>query len=176
MDDDGKNLLIWNKSDLADLNEQAEDYMLLEAEGNKLADPQLKPDKDSFSKFAGFVAANPGKLNMDDLNKWRRTLGLHFEDERVLSPNRRMSSRVIFNRQTLAIQRLPIDLLDDLCRSLNTDQFSEFNKRLEKVKLYSEGLALHLETLAHEFDYDKLLKPLGESNGESSRARRYHGR
>jgi hypothetical protein len=81
MDDDGKNLLIWKKSDLDDLNEEAEDYMLLEAEGNKLADPQLKPDKDYFSKFAGFVAAKPGKLNMDSLNKWRRSLGLPLQAE-----------------------------------------------------------------------------------------------
>ncbi len=81
MDDDKKNLLVWKAKDLDDLNEECEDYMLDEAEGNAEADPKLKPDKDYFDKFSGFVGSKPGKLNMDMMNQWRRSVGLPLQAE-----------------------------------------------------------------------------------------------
>ncbi len=81
MDDDKKNLLVWKKEDLDDLNEEAEDYMLDEAEGNAEDDPKLMPDKGYFEKFANTVASKPGKLKMDSMNQWRRTLGLPLQAE-----------------------------------------------------------------------------------------------
>lgn len=76
MDDDGKNLLAWKEEDLKDLNDEPEFYMLWEAGGNTAKAPGLKPDSDYFEKFTNFAAAEPGKLEMDEMNKWRQSLGL----------------------------------------------------------------------------------------------------
>ena len=76
MDEDGKNLVVWKQADLDDLNEDPESYMLEDAGGNKSINPELKPDKWYFEKFANFVASEPGKLNMDEMNQLRRMLGL----------------------------------------------------------------------------------------------------
>lgn len=81
MDDDGKNLLVWKSDELEDINDDPEFYMLWEAEGNSDEDPGLKPDKAYFEKFSNFVAGEPGKLIMDDLNEWRRSLGLPLQAE-----------------------------------------------------------------------------------------------
>ncbi len=76
MDEDGKNLVVWKQADLDDLNDDPESYMLEDAGGNKSVNPKLKPDKWYFGKFANFVASEPGKLNMDEMNQLRRMLGL----------------------------------------------------------------------------------------------------
>jgi hypothetical protein len=81
MDEDGQNLLMWKSEDLEKLNNDAESYMLLESGGNSDQDPGLKPDKDYYEKFTNFAASKPGKLNMDLLNKWRRSVGLPLQAE-----------------------------------------------------------------------------------------------
>lgn len=81
MDEDGQNLLMWKSGDLRKLDTDAESYMLLESGGNSDRDPGLKPDKDYYEKFSNFVASKPGKLNMDMLNKWRRSVGLPLQAE-----------------------------------------------------------------------------------------------
>lgn len=86
MDEDGKNLLVWKQEDLDDLNDDPEFFMLLEAEGNSDGVPSLKPDVDYFKKFSNYVSAEPGKLNMDELNKWRQSLGLPLQGEGGAGP------------------------------------------------------------------------------------------
>ncbi|MCP5107916.1 MAG: hypothetical protein GY950_31295, partial [bacterium] len=81
MDDDGQNLLMWKSADLAKLDGDAESYMLLESGNNSDKDPGLKPGKDYYEKFSNFVASKPGKLNMDMMNKWRRSVGLPLQAE-----------------------------------------------------------------------------------------------
>jgi hypothetical protein len=81
MDEDGKNLLIWKSDELEEINEDAEFYMLLEAEGNTDKNPKLKPDKAYFEKFSNYVAGEPGKLNMNEMNEWRKSLGLPLQAE-----------------------------------------------------------------------------------------------
>lgn len=81
MDADRKSLLIWKSSELKDLNDNAEDYMLSEAEGNSDQDPKCTPDKDYFEKYSNYVASEPGKLNMDAMNQWRRSVGLPLQAE-----------------------------------------------------------------------------------------------
>jgi len=76
MDGDGQNLLMWKSEDLGKVDKDPESYMLLEAGGNSDRDPGLKPDKDYYDKFSNFVAGEPGKLKMDTLNQWRRSVGL----------------------------------------------------------------------------------------------------
>ncbi|MBN1865210.1 MAG: hypothetical protein JW808_09950, partial [Victivallales bacterium] len=76
VDADGKNLLAWKPEDLDDLNANAGDYSLESAGGNAELDPKLVPDKDWYEKFSNFVASEPGKLNMDFMNQWRRSVGL----------------------------------------------------------------------------------------------------
>jgi hypothetical protein len=87
MDDDGKNLLVWKQDELDELNDDPEFYMLWEAEGNNDTLTGLKPDKDYFHKFTNFVAAEPGKLVMDELNKWRQSLGLPLQAEDGKGPS-----------------------------------------------------------------------------------------
>ncbi len=79
MDEDGKNLIIWKKSELNSMEDDAEDLVLAEGSGNTDKDPALKPDKWYFGKFANFIASSPGKLKMDALNKWRRAVGLSLQ-------------------------------------------------------------------------------------------------
>jgi len=55
--------------------------MLAESGGNAEADPKLTPDKDYFEKFSNFVASTPGKLKMDFMNEWRRSVGLPLQAE-----------------------------------------------------------------------------------------------
>lgn len=81
MDEDGQNLLLWKSGDMAKLNNDPESYMLLESGGNSDTNPRLKPDKDYFEKFSNFAAAQPGKLKMDLLNQWRRSVGLPLQAE-----------------------------------------------------------------------------------------------
>jgi hypothetical protein len=81
MDGDGRNLLVWKADELKGLNGDPESYMLKAAEGNLDSDPKLKPDKDYFEKFSNFVASEPGKLNMDMMNEWRRSVGLPLQAE-----------------------------------------------------------------------------------------------
>ncbi len=81
MDEDGQNLLLWKADQLADMNGDGESYMLLESGGNSDRDPGLKPDKDYYEKFSNFVASKPGKLNMDMMNQWRRSVGLSLQAE-----------------------------------------------------------------------------------------------
>jgi hypothetical protein len=76
MDEDGKNLLVWKKEELEDINDDPEFYMVMEAGGNTDDVPGLKPDPDYFDRFTNFVAGEPGKLEMDEMNKWRQSLGL----------------------------------------------------------------------------------------------------
>jgi hypothetical protein len=81
MDADKKNLLIWKPEELILLNGKSADFMLEKAEGNAETDPKLVPEKDYFEKFSNFVASKPGKLNMDFLNQWRRSVGLPLQAE-----------------------------------------------------------------------------------------------
>ncbi|MCD4825125.1 MAG: DUF1565 domain-containing protein [Phycisphaerae bacterium] len=81
MDADKKNLLVWKPEELKELDEDAESFMLSEAGGNSDADPKCKPDKDYFDKFSNFVGSKPGKLNMDMMNQWRRSVGLPLQAE-----------------------------------------------------------------------------------------------
>ena len=81
MDEDGQNLLLWKSADMSEMNKDAESYMLLESGGNSDNDPGLKPDKDYYEKFSNFVASEPGKLNMDTMNQWRRSVGLPLQAE-----------------------------------------------------------------------------------------------
>ncbi len=76
MDNDKKNLLVWKDSELKELNDDPENYMLLEAGGNTDQDPKCQPDKDYFERFSNTIASEPGKLNMDIMNEWRRSVGL----------------------------------------------------------------------------------------------------
>lgn len=87
MDEDGKNLLVWKEDELEELNDDPEFYMLWEAEDNSAAMPELKPDKDYFHKFTNFIAAEPGKLVMNELNEWRRSLGLPLQAEDGKGPS-----------------------------------------------------------------------------------------
>ena len=80
-DFDGRNLLVWKKEDLEDLNDDPESYMLWEAGGNTNTNPEFKPDKEYFKKFSSTVASKPGKLKMDTLNQWRRSVGLPLQAE-----------------------------------------------------------------------------------------------
>jgi len=81
MDADKKNLLLWKPDELKQLNAKCDDFMLEKAEGNEEVDPKLVPDKDYYEKFSNFVASKPGKLNMDFLNEWRRSVGLPLQAE-----------------------------------------------------------------------------------------------
>ncbi len=83
MDQNKQNLIAWKKSDLDDLNDEdyCEDYMLAESGDNREADPGLVPDKDFAGKFANYIASEPGKLNMDAMNEWRRAMGLPLQAE-----------------------------------------------------------------------------------------------
>ena len=83
MDNNKANLTVWKAKDFADLNDEdlAGEYMLAESGDNREADPGIKPDKDFATKFANFVASQPGKLNMDAMNEWRRSLGLPLQAE-----------------------------------------------------------------------------------------------
>ncbi|MBN1942732.1 MAG: right-handed parallel beta-helix repeat-containing protein [Phycisphaerae bacterium] len=76
LDDDKKYLLVWKSEDLKMVNDDAESFMLAEAAGNSDDDPQVKPDKDYFERFSNTVASKPGKLRMDFMNEWRRSVGL----------------------------------------------------------------------------------------------------
>ncbi len=75
-DEDGKNLVVWKKEDMDDLNSDPDSYMLEDAGGNKVLNPGFKPDKWFFEKFSSFVASKPGKLNMNEMNQLRSILGL----------------------------------------------------------------------------------------------------
>ena len=79
MDEDGQNLVVWKKSDMNDLNGDPESYMLEDAGGNKVLNPGFKPDKWYFEKFSNFVASEPGKLDMNEMNQIRSILGLPLE-------------------------------------------------------------------------------------------------
>ena len=81
MDADKKSLLAWKSEDLKGMNDEAGSYMLAESGGNSDEDPQFMPDKDFFEKFSNFIASQPGKLNMDFLNKWRQSVGLPLQAE-----------------------------------------------------------------------------------------------
>ena len=81
MDSDNKNLIVWKDSELKELNDDPESYMLVEAGGNTDQDPKCKPDKDYFNRFSNTVASVPGKLNMDAMNEWRRSVGLPLQAE-----------------------------------------------------------------------------------------------
>jgi len=81
MDDDKQSLLVWKPAELADLNDDGESYMLADSGGNSDEDPKMAPDKDFFDKFSNFVASQPGKLNMDSMNEWRRSVGLSLQGE-----------------------------------------------------------------------------------------------
>lgn len=81
MDENKQSLLAWKPDELADLNDDGEPYMLAESGGNQEADPGMKPDKDFLEKFSNFVASEPGKLNMDMMNEWRRSVGLPLQAE-----------------------------------------------------------------------------------------------
>ncbi len=45
MDEDGKNLVIWKKDELDEIEEDSEEYQLTEASDNGDKDPKIKPDK-----------------------------------------------------------------------------------------------------------------------------------
>ncbi|MCP4158047.1 MAG: hypothetical protein GY757_60630 [bacterium] len=81
MDEDGQNLLLWKSEQMSEMNDDAESYMMLESGGNSDKDPGLKPNKEYFEKFSNFVASKPGKLKMDTLNRWRRSVGLNLQAE-----------------------------------------------------------------------------------------------
>jgi len=83
MDEDGKNLVVWKKEDVDDLNDDPESYMLMDAGGNSDINPGIKPDRWFFEKFSNFVASKPGKLNMDAMNQLRSILGLPLQAERA---------------------------------------------------------------------------------------------
>ena len=76
MDADKKNLLVWKTSELGELNDDPESYMLTEAGGNSDQDPKCKPDKNYFDRFSNTIASEPGKLKMGVMNEWRRSVGL----------------------------------------------------------------------------------------------------
>ncbi|MCX7023572.1 MAG: right-handed parallel beta-helix repeat-containing protein [Spirochaetes bacterium] len=83
MDNNKQSLIAWKPSDLEDLNDEeyCEDYTLAESGGNREADPGLVPDKDFAGKFSNYIASEPGKLNMDAMNEWRRSMGLPLQAE-----------------------------------------------------------------------------------------------
>ncbi len=83
MDSNKQSLVLWQGGELDDLNEEDtwEDYMLSESGGNREADPGLDPDKTFATIFANFVGSEPGKLNMDLMNEWRRSVGLPLQAE-----------------------------------------------------------------------------------------------
>ena len=83
MDKNKANLIVWKAKDFKDLNDEdlAENYMLAESGGNREENPGIKPDKEFATKFSNFVASQPGKLNMDAMNEWRRSLGLPLQAE-----------------------------------------------------------------------------------------------
>jgi hypothetical protein len=83
MDSNKQSLVLWQSGELDDLNEEDtwEDYMLSESGGNREADPGLDPDKTFATIFANFVGSEPGKLNMDMMNEWRRSVGLPLQAE-----------------------------------------------------------------------------------------------
>ncbi len=78
MDSNKQSLVAWKESDLEEMNDEStwEDYMLSEGGGNSASDPLLSPDKGFITMFAGFVESEPGKLDMDEMNQWRQSLGL----------------------------------------------------------------------------------------------------
>ena len=81
MDANKQSLVAWKPGDLKDLNQDAENYVLAKSGGNTDEDPKMAPDKDFFEKFSNFVASKPGKLNMDLMNEWRRSVGLNLQAE-----------------------------------------------------------------------------------------------
>ena len=83
MDSNKASLVVWKAKDFNDLNDEdlAGDYMLAESGNNREADPGLRPDKDFATKFTNFIASQPGKLNMDAMNEWRRSVGLPLQGD-----------------------------------------------------------------------------------------------
>ena len=81
MDGNKQSLIVWKPADLKDLNKDGEPFMLAAAGGNSDEDPKMAPDKAYFEKFSNFVASRPGKLNMDAMNQWRRSVGLPLQAE-----------------------------------------------------------------------------------------------
>ena len=83
MDSNRASLIVWKAKDFDDLNDEdlAGEFMLSESGDNREADPGIRPEKDFANKFANFVASQPGKLNMDAMNEWRRSLGLNLQAE-----------------------------------------------------------------------------------------------
>ncbi len=79
MDEDGKNLVIWKKDELDEIEEDSEEYQLTEASDNVDNDPKIIPDKWYFGLFANLIASSPGKLDMNSLNTFRRDLGLSLQ-------------------------------------------------------------------------------------------------
>ena len=81
MDADKKNLLVWKPEELKALNADGEPFMLSATGGNSDENPGFLPDREYFEKFSSFVASEPGKLNMDMMNEWRRSVGLPLQAE-----------------------------------------------------------------------------------------------
>jgi hypothetical protein len=81
MDADKKNLLVWKPEELKALNADGEPFMLGGTGGNSDENPGFNPDQDYFDQFSSFVASEPGKLNMDTMNEWRRSVGLPLQAE-----------------------------------------------------------------------------------------------
>lgn len=82
MDATKANLLLWKPAEIADLNKDPESYRCAKGStGNSFDDPKLNPDKAWFEQFSNFVASKPGKLNMDEMNQWRASLGLPLQAE-----------------------------------------------------------------------------------------------
>jgi len=83
MDGNKDNLLLWKGSEFESLNDEddCEDFMLAESGDNREGDPGLKPDMRFATIFANFVESVPGKLNMDFMNQWRRSVGLPLQAE-----------------------------------------------------------------------------------------------
>ncbi len=83
MDSNKASLLVWKAEEFEELNDEeyASDYMLAESGDNREADPGLEPDREFATKFANFVGSEPGKLNMDLMNEWRRSVGLPLQGD-----------------------------------------------------------------------------------------------
>ncbi|MBN2738885.1 MAG: right-handed parallel beta-helix repeat-containing protein [Spirochaetales bacterium] len=76
MDKDGKNLLVNDPGELDDLNRDYEFYSLWEAQGNRIVDPGLLPNKEYFDGFTHALASDPGRLDVPVINALRKQLGL----------------------------------------------------------------------------------------------------
>jgi hypothetical protein len=76
LESEGRNLLVWKRTDLEDLNNNSDAYSLWKTGGNTIKNPGANPDKGYFAGFANRLIADPGFTDIDALKEAWTTSGL----------------------------------------------------------------------------------------------------